>query len=64
MFVCVYSVYPVGRRVIIINRAQAVNAAYCENHTQHTDTECRGLRLLGSLPVASYDSQGLRSKYS
>jgi hypothetical protein len=35
-----------------------VNAVSCENHTEHADTECRGLRLLGSLPLASYDSQG------
>jgi hypothetical protein len=35
--------------------AQPGTAVYCE---EHTDTECRGRRLLGSLSVASYDSQG------
>jgi hypothetical protein len=34
----------------------------CENHTEHTDTECRGRRLLGSLSIASYNSL-LNKKY-
>jgi hypothetical protein len=40
------------------NRAGPVNAVYCENHTENTDTECRGLRLLGSLPLAPYSLEG------
>jgi hypothetical protein len=35
-----------------------------ESRRTHNHTLLSHLRLLGSLPVASYDSQGLRWKYS
>jgi hypothetical protein len=42
----------------------STNCQWSESQRTHNHTLLSYLRLLGSLSVASYDSQGLRWKYS